>query len=194
MKAIGVRWQGANLGRLTMVIIAGFLLALAGCSKPSKIKYTVNDPKDPNTTWKTERPLTYAEAISFGHCPIALPGAATNIQYIDFYAGYGGFSQFVRFEAPVGICGEHAKKVLEACNRSQAGTNLLVLVSASAFDKSTAKSLARWARERVEPEARAPWFDADEINHGEIFGENGSHKPIILVDTDRGVFYYSLSD
>lgn len=181
----------------TLIILAGGIFLLGGCdSKPPKVTYTVNDPKDPNTTWKSEKPLTYAEAISSGKCPLSLPDAATNIQYVNFYAGYTGFSTFIRFEAPVGVCRDHARKVLEAHNAGMGRTSptLKVNVSASPFDQSMAKSLAQHAREGVEKVARAPWFDADAVRHGEIWGEHASSKPVILIDTNRGVFYYALSN
>jgi hypothetical protein len=174
---------------------AAALLALTACGgKPVPARYTVNDPTDANTTWKSEKPLTYSEAASAGKCPLALPSTATNIQYINFYAGFGGYSQFVRFEAPVEDCRNHARKVLEARNARMTEASLRVSVAASPLAKSIAESLAREARQGVEEVARAPWFDADAIRNGEIWGERGSSKPIILIDTDRGIFYYSLSD
>lgn len=180
--------------RLQTFILVGALV-LAGCGgPPPKIAYTVNDPKDPNTTWRTERPLTYAEAISAGKCPISLPEKASNIQYVDFYAGYTGFAQIVRFEAPVSVCREHARKVLETFNAYVKQESMKVSVHALAFDRSMAKSLSDEARWGMEDVARAPWFDTDAIRSGEIWGQNESHKPIILIDTDRGVFYFLLSD
>ena len=63
-------------------------LMLAGCEeKSSPVKYTVNDPKDANTTWRTDKPLSYQEAKANGHCPISLPPEAKNIQFVDFYVG-----------------------------------------------------------------------------------------------------------
>jgi len=182
------------MSRSTIIIFAGILIILACCFEPSKFEYTINDPKDPNTTWRTEKPLTYAEAISFGHCPIALPKNATNIQYVDFYAGYGGFRTLVRFEAPVSTCREHAKKVLMTRNSIVTATNMKVRIGALALDKSIADSVASSARDGGEKVSRAPWFDADAIKNGEIWGEWGSHMPLILIDTNRGVFYYRLSD
>src|SRR5262249_1505847 len=149
--------------------------------KSAPVKYTVNDPKDANTTWKSEKPLTYSEAVSAGKCPLALPDTATNIQYVNFYAGFGGFSEFVRFEAPVGACRDHARKVLDARNASMTQASLKVPIAAAPFDKSIAEALAREARQGVEEVARAPWFDADAIRSGEIWGERGSSKPIILI-------------
>lgn len=171
------------------------IVALLGCGNPSsKSRYTVNDPKDPNTTWRTERPLTYAEAVSAGKCPIALPAGATNIQYVDFYAGYGGFAQFVRFEAAVEVCRDHARRLLQAHNANLTATNLMVAVQSRAFDKSLAESLARHAKVAVEEVARAAWFDVDAIAQGETWGEHRNHRPLILIDTVRGVLYYSKTD
>lgn len=47
---------------------------------------------------------------------------------------------------------------------------------------------------KVEKVSQAPWFDTDKIAAGESWGEGGSHKPIILIDMDRGVFYYKHGD
>jgi hypothetical protein len=75
-----------------------------------------------------------------------------------------------------------------------AQASLKVFLTAAPFDKSIAESMAREAREGVEEVARAPWFDTDAIRNGEIWGERGSSKPVILIDTDRGIFYYANSD
>ena len=40
----------------------------------------------------------------------------------------------------------------------------------------------------------APWFDPDTIHSGLVAGQLGSHTPVVLIDTERGVLYYFYSD
>lgn len=172
------------------------LVALTKSKVERPIKHTVNDPSDANTTWRSVKPLSHAEAVKAGRCPIPLPPEATNIQYVDFYPGYHGSTQYVRFEAPVETCRGHAAGLLKSYNqRMEAMHNdFRVEVHAKPFGRSTAEAVARLIREEEEETARVDWFDADAIVRGEMWGDHRSHAPLVLIDTDRGVFYYCISD
>lgn len=188
------------------VVAAAMILGLLACGylaistfvkwqleKP--VIHTVNDPTDANTTWRSVQPLSHAEAVKAGRCPIPLPQDAAEIQYVDF-CGYGGFSRCVRFEAPVETCRAHAATVLTAFNQHLKAEHIDAgaVVSPIPFNKSTAESVAGFIREQEHKAARVDWFDADSILHGEMWGDHDSHMPLILIDTDRGVFYYFISD
>ncbi|MGV3660088.1 MAG: hypothetical protein ACO1TE_07880 [Prosthecobacter sp.] len=158
--------------------------------------HTVNDPRDPITIWRSMKPLSHAEAVETGKCPIPLPREAARIQYVDFTVGYGGFSRCVRFEAPVDICREHAAAVLKAYNQRMetAHNDSHLAVHASPLNKGTAESVATLMRDQGEEVARASWFDTDAIVHGEMWGKHGGHTPLVLIDTDKQVFYYVIFD
>ena len=154
---------------------------------------TVNDPSDANTSWRSSKPLTFEEAKAIGKCPIPLPAGATNIQYADFYAGAGGFSRYVRFEAPLAVCQEHAIKLLAEHNARQTQATQKVSLDPKAFDRLYGESLAASARSG-EFASQAPWFDCDRIQDGAIWGDNRSHTPLVIIDKERSVFYYRISD
>ena len=169
-------------------------LMLAGCEeKSSPVKYTVNDPKDANTTWRTDKPLSYQEAKANGHCPISLPPEAKNIQFVDFYVGYGGFIQYVRFDAPVSVCREHARLLLNEHNSKVTMESLRVGVVSEPLSEERAQAFAQIAKQG-EKESQSDWFDSDAIRKGERWGDLGSHKPAVLIDLERGVFYYRCTD
>lgn len=169
-------------------------LMLVGCEeKSSPVKYTVNDPKDANTTWRTDKPLSYQEAKANGHCPISLPPEAKNIQFVDFYAGYGGFARYVRFEAPATVCREHARLLLNEHNSKVTMESLRVRVVSEPMSEERAQAFAQIAKHGEEV-SQAAWFDSDAIRKGEAWGDLGSHMPAILIDLERGVFYYRCAD
>lgn len=169
-------------------------LILAGCEeKSSPPRYTVNDPKDANTTWRTSSALSYQEAIANGRCPISLPKDAKNIQFVDFYAGFGGFARYVRFEAPAEVCREHARVVLNEHNSKVTTESLRVRVVSEPLSLDRAQATARSAKSG-EVVSQASWFDSDAIQKGEACGDGHSHTPEIFVDLERGVFYYRCTD
>lgn len=167
---------------------------VSGCDRtPSPPRQTLNDPKDSNTAWRTGTPLSYQDAIKNGHCPIALPSEARNIQFVDFYAGFGGFSQHVRFEAPVETCREHAKRVLNAYNSKVTANFQRVRTSPAPLIPEHVQSVARSARSG-QVVSRAAWFDIDEIQTGEAWGDDSGRGPVVFVDTERGIFYFRCTD
>jgi hypothetical protein len=186
-------------------LIAAFIaLALIGCGffvmractklmeKP--VVHTINEPSDANTIWRADKPLSHAEALAQDKCPIPPPPEATNIQYVDFY-NYG-FMHCVRFEAPVSVCQAYAATVMKSFNQQMEASqnNTRVADHAQPLNRASAASAARFAQEQVEDTARADWFAPDTIVHGEMWGRHDSHTPLVLIDTDKGVFYYLRTD
>ena len=118
-------------------------------------------------------------------CPIPLPKEAKNIR---FYARFqfNFFVEFVRFEAPADVCLEHIKPTLNAWGET--------------FDYL--RDEAEPVRElnelpqllRLPEEYGVTWFDPHTIRKGVTAGGGGSGIPMIWVDTERGVFYYMLTD
>jgi len=171
-----------------------FVWFILGCDPlATDTEYTVNDPTNANSTWRSERPLAYDEVIQIGKCPIPLPKEAINIQYVDFYAGFGGFQKYVRFEAPVEICRSQAKIILSKYNSRKHREKIKVELVPKKTTPQDCERIAYYAT-RGEPFSQAHWFDTDKIINGEIWGLNTSHIPSVVIDIDRGVFYYQYSD
>ena len=131
---------------------------------------------------KTSGPVSLDQADG---CPIPLPQGAKNIRFYKLFQ-FNSFVEFVKFEAPADVCLEHIKPTLIAWGET--------------FD---------YLRDRVEPvrdlekppyrnifaeEFGVTWFDPHTIRKGVIAGGGGSGIPTIWVDTERGVFYYQVSD
>lgn len=130
---------------------------------------------------KTSGPVSLDQADD---CPIPLPQGAKNIRFYKRFQ-FNFFVEFVRFEAPADVCLKHIRPALSACET---------------FD---------YLRDEVEPvrdlekpphrkffaqEFGVTWFDPHTIRKGVTAGGGGSGIPTIWVDTERGVFYYEVSD
>jgi len=140
---------------------------------------------DPFTEEKTvRRDLTLAQAQK--ECPIPLPAGATNISFARWGEGTG-FEDYVRFEAPPQICLAHVAVVLSG-PQSSAARGATSAPSPRTSKITSSPSPIRSANVDVS------WFDVQNIRSGVTAGEGGSHKPTIWVDTERGVFYYHLTD
>lgn len=176
----------------TLALLAVMAL-LNGCGVQTTPIYTVNDPSDANTTWRSTKPLTFEEEKAIGKCPIPLPPEAIDIQYVDFYAGYGGFSRYVRFVAPLAVCQEHANRLISKHNTEQTQASLRVELNPKPLERDYGELLAASARSG-ETVAQAQWFDTDKIQNGIVWGNNQGHMPVVVIDRDRQVFYYLISD
>jgi hypothetical protein len=147
---------------------------------------------------QTSAPLTLAQA---NRCPIDLPPEASNIQY-KRWSCWVGLDEYVRFEAPPGICVAHAATVFAAWREgSNPGTTTHPLsptlspTSAATLSTSTKPGRISSTKRRSGPEPTCPsWFDPENISHGLASVNEVSHTPSIWIDLDRGVFYYHLSD
>ena len=184
---------------VTIFATLAVMAILNGCgvqqSPPTQTPptYTVNDPSDANTTWRSVKPLNFEEEDAIGKCPIPLPPEATDIQYVDFYAGFGGFRRYVRFVAPLAVCQEHTAKLIAKHNTEQTQASQRVEGDPKLLERLYGESLAASAR-RVESVAQAQWFDTDKIQNGIVWGDNRSHTPVVVIDRDRNVLYYQISD
>lgn len=184
------------ISMIKTVLFCGITCLVSGCqpsAPPAPAQPSINNPQDANTTWRTVAPLDYQQAIAFGHCPISLPPEAKQVQFVDYYAGYGHFIQYVRFEAPLDVCRSHAKRIIKEHNANIRPASLQVLTDSQSFDLERARTFSSQAVSG-EPASQAPWFDTGSILNGEAWGERGSHKPYMLIDVDRGFFYYLCSD
>ena len=130
----------------------------------------------------TSGPVTLAEAKD---CPIPLPDSARNIQFYT-WRQLNLFVEYVRFEAPPQDCLGHVQAVLEDWRNK--------------FDDSTypnpapLKDIEETPRETCAKQYDITWFDVRNIRTGKAAGGGGSGIPMIWVDTERGVFYYRLTD
>lgn len=181
---------------IALSMVCGVFLVVRSCARQMErpVVHTINAPTDANTVWRADAPLSYDEAVANGKVPMPLPKEATHIQYVDFYEY--GFMHCVRFEAPVKICQAHAAEVMKAFNqRMQTSHNeLRVAVQAQSLNRAELTESARLVREEIAEAARASWFDPDKIVHGEMWGRRGSHTPVVMIDTEKGVFYYLQTD
>lgn len=125
---------------------------------------------------QTSGPVSLRDADG---CPIPLPPEARNIQYYK-YSHWIEFREFVRFEASAEVCKSHVAKVVAKWRESHGdyvAPGPLEPISDSVDSYKTAPA----------------WFDVSSIKSG--FHANGnSSTPTFWIDTDRGVFYYKMTD
>jgi hypothetical protein len=164
------RKQKRSVARRVKVAVVFILLA--------SFVWTIFFPHETTTS----QPVSLDQAEG---CPIPLPPTARNIQFYKWWQ-FNFFREFVRFEAPVADCIKHIASVRVAWGNE--------------FD---------YLRNDFEPvhnlekppmpsclahERGVTWFDPQNIRKGLTAGGGGSGIPTIWVDTERGVFYYELSD
>lgn len=129
---------------------------------------------------KTGAPLSLTAARIRGDCPISLPETATNIQYA-VWSLWQASQTFVRFDAPVSDCLEHAMTILRPYAQrpsvSIASTNVIGPLPAPFVVSPT--------------DSTVPWFDLPSFTAGMLFDVGGERAPTVWVDTNRGCFYYA---
>ncbi|MDY7011409.1 MAG: hypothetical protein SVV80_11765 [Planctomycetota bacterium] len=130
----------------------------------------------------TSGPVPLAEANG---CPIPLPGSARNIQFYK-WRQWNLFVEYVRFEASPQECLGHMQKVLEHWRS--------VFSAPDYPDHEPPKDIEETPTEALGEQFDVTWFDVQNIRKGKIAGGGGSGVPMIWVDTERGVFYYRLTD
>ena len=131
---------------------------------------------------KTSGPVSLDRAQD---CPIPLPPSARNIQFYKWYP-FNFFIEFVRFEAPVEDCMGHVETVLAVWRKD---FDYLSDLPKPVSDLEEPPRLHAFAKERG-----VAWFDPHSIRKGVSASGGGSGVPMIWVDTERGVFYYMLTD
>jgi hypothetical protein len=135
----------------------------------------------PHTT-QTDGPISLAEAEE---CPIPLPDSAARIQFYDWFM-LNLFQEYVKFEAPAEDCRAHVDVVLREWR--EVFDNL---------DKpyGPPEPVDPHPLSRTSPHPSAPaWFDPQTIQTGLHYRGHGSGYPDIWIDTQRGIFYYQLTD
>lgn len=132
---------------------------------------------------QTSAPLSLSAARARADCPIALPDNATNIQFA-VWSLWQASQTFVRFDAPVPDCLEHARTVL----RPYAQRARLSIVSTNIIGPLPAPLV-------VSPRDLAiPWFDLPRFSAGVSFMVSAERAPTVWVDTNRGCFYYAWNE
>ena len=130
---------------------------------------------------QTKSPLSKAEAEAL--CPIALPEGATNIQYA-VWSLWQASQTFVRFEAPVEVCLQHAEDILKSYSRNLER----VLTHTNASGPISMPLL-------ISPGAlNLTWFDLPKFTAGLEYKLITMPTPTVWVDTNRGCFYYLLNE
>jgi hypothetical protein len=114
--------------------------------------------------------------------PIPLPEGARNIRY----AAWGFWiarEEYVRFEAPASVCLGHAREIMQSRAR-EAGSAVIVQGISGPLQNP----------ERSEQLGDLRWFDLERYKSGVEFSLTNSPGPHVLVDTNRGCFYFSDRD
>jgi len=120
---------------------------------------------------ETSQPVTREEALKHLK-PSSLPASARDIQYyLMFMQVTPGFTQCVRFEAPVDDCKTLAHDLL--------GLALLVPVSHPSRPRSSDVPA---------------WFEPNNITKGIMGGKGYDGQPKIWIDEERGIYYFYLTD
>ncbi len=134
-------------------------------------------------TRQIDAPVSLAQAEG---CPIPLPPTARNIRY-RLRRQWIELDETVRFEAPVDVCIAHADTVIKAC-QARFGSEYPV------EQKTLAKMHPPEGAMNSYRSSSPAWFDVWNIVNGLEAGGGGTLRPKIWIDTDRGVFYYQLTD
>lgn len=114
-------------------------------------------------------------------CPIALPDGAANIRFFE-RGQWIAYTSLVKFEAPVEICKQHARNLLESHNMENSDRNPISTQLQKLSSRPTKKTFY------------TEWFDVHNIEKGLCGGKIGSHCPQIWIDEERGIFYYCYTD
>jgi len=153
------------------------IIFLATC-----LSLTACAPTQPAHGKRYDKPLTYAQATNEKDIIFPFPESAHNIYY-GIYGEWQAYAKIVRFDAPVQDCLKHIDTVLAWDDKNYNRT--------SSYPRVTVTNV-----EPVDAGFPTPisWFKPDKITHGIHVGESGSHVPQIWVDSDRGTFYFRLTD
>jgi hypothetical protein len=127
-------------------------------------------------------PARLSLAMAREDSPIPLPDGARNIQY----AAWGfwiAHQEYVRFEASASVCLEHARQIMQSRAR-EAGSAVIVQGISGPLQNP----------ERSEQLGDLRWFDLERYKTGVEFSLTNRPGPHVLVDTNRGCFYFSDED
>ncbi len=134
-------------------------------------------------TQETATPVSREDAKG---CPIPLPPSAQNVQY-QVFRQWIVYRELVRFDAPVQDCVNYIDQVYKHA-RSRFG--------APAFEYSSIPQEMRVPDEYLQfLRKRVPqWFDVWNIRKGLQTTAGGGYCPRVWIDTERGTFFYMLTD
>ena len=164
------------VGGVLAVMIAGALLVVYVAGGAFKAVYLTE-----HKLLRRNVPLAQAQK----EFQFPLPPNAKNISYGLWSCGIG-HEEYVRFEAPPETCLAHVAVVLEAYSPKE---KVASQPSLPATSKITAIP-GPWTSQEID----ISWFDVQNIRNGVTAGSFGSQLPMVWVDTDRGVFYFRLTD
>lgn len=125
---------------------------------------------------QSQGPISLAEAR--GLWAFDFPDSAHDIQFYAF-SEWIAHETLVRFEAPVEDCIATARRVLKAHHEGDELAEIEPGTDAHVYANGRHK---------------APWFDPESIRSGRKPAGPGYHRPMVWVDTERGVFYYLNTD
>lgn len=127
-------------------------------------------------TVRFDKPMSYAEATNAGF-DFPLPASSHNVRFY-YHSEWIEYEFAVRFEAPVEDCKKQIPIVLAWDDKAYNRTSSYPIISVT----------------NVGHQSSVNWFDTDKITNGIYAGENGSHKPSIWIDQNRGIFYFMETD
>jgi hypothetical protein len=170
--------------RKTLIIVMGMVLAavLIVVAERVYVVYTLAKVDFFAESNCLERNLSLAEANR--RCRFPLPASATNISFAEWRMGMG-YEFYIRFEAPAQTCLAHVPAALAFGGKSGGATSMPTPVLAPITAPPSAVR---------SPSLDLSWFDVESIRNGVKTDGGSSHVATVWVDTDRGVFYYMVTD
>lgn len=112
-------------------------------------------------------------------CPFAFPNSARNV-YIATHRHWLQFVVYIRFEAPPADCESLAQKLLPSVTPLPIGA-----AEAQAFSRPVNPGGAF---------GDLSWLDLQNITRGQSYQDRDPQNPRVIVDSERGIFYYIQTD
>lgn len=169
------------IGIAALFSIIGFVLIVQQIACVwfiSQIPPGIGGPAE-NFVTKIDSPLMLDQARKELNFP--LPDEASDIYYAQ-YRQLFAYEYKIKFNAPVEVCKSHALLLIRQYN--QKNPNRTIPLEFSEISEST-----QLMQEYTYPPLNIIWFDLQNIQNGLTIGSN----PMIWIDTDRNLFYYSNS-
>lgn len=163
--------------RIALVGILIVILLCAACNPFTEIKPTILQSEHPESVEQARRRLG-----------MQLPDSAQNVQYAS-YREWQAVLELVRFEATVHDCRATAEAIIAEYNAQHRDQ----IKGLRPLDPTGRDPTQPCPPSSTAP-LSAPWFDPRTIRDGLVAGEEGSHKPRIWIDTERGELYYMYTD
>lgn len=114
-----------------------------------------------------------------------LPDEATDIYYAHYHQMIS-YMFVVKFSAPLEVCKSHAIEIIQSFNENnpdrQINLEFLAITEPQVGDGD------------LGPLLNVTWFDTHDIKNGLMIGAMGAMQPMIWIDADRNILYYSMID